>query len=258
MEFARKANLFLSVIGMVTFAGMFLYVTLAPQDFDRRTRNFAVEMVKAELDSRFSAVATSDTAEDISAVAGQFSKRLQERIDSWRGSLDAGTDVFIADVLAAACELDCERRDEARGAVRRFYESSIERYGFALDGLEDIVVGEYQEIMSELRADLKVFSGSTAAAFALALFLSVFRGPAAQHLLPISITLTLTTILAITWYAFGQDWVMAVIYSDYWGWGYTLLLLGLSVLMIDIAANRARVTSAILNALPGGANLSPC
>ncbi|MGB3626759.1 MAG: hypothetical protein WA989_13070 [Henriciella sp.] len=95
-------------------------------------------------------------------------------------------------------------------------------------------------------------------AFALALFLSIFRGPAARHLLPISITLTVTTILAVVWYAFGQDWVMTVIYSDYWGWGYSFLLAGLSALMIDIAANRARVTSAILNALPGGMSFSPC
>jgi len=243
---------------MFVFAGLFLYVTLAPEDFDRRTRDFAVEKVRTELDNKLSSVASSDTAEDISAAAGRYSKQLQDRIDTWRESLDAGIDVFVADILAAACELDCERRDEARSAVRRFYESSIERYGFALERLEDVVVGEYREIMSELRADLKIFSGSTAVAFSLALFLSVFRGAAARHLLPISITLTLTTLLAIAWYAFGQDWVMAVIFDDYWGWGYSLLLSGLSILMIDIAANRARVTSAILNALSGGISFSPC
>ncbi|MGB3626760.1 MAG: hypothetical protein WA989_13075 [Henriciella sp.] len=152
MEIARKVNLILSAIGLMVFAGLFLYVTLAPDDFDRRTRDFAVEKIRTELDDGLSSVASSDTAEDISSVAGRFSKRLQDRIDTWRGSLDAGIDVFIADILAAACELDCERRDEARRAVRRFYETSIERYGFALDRLEDIVVGEYRHVGTSRRS----------------------------------------------------------------------------------------------------------
>ena len=131
----------------------------------------------------------------------------------------------------------------------------------ALERLEDLVVGEYDAVMTELRSDLRIFSGSTALAFGLALLLSVFRGRAAAHLVPISIALTVSTILAVSWYALGQDWVVTVLFNNYWGWAYSLLLSGLSVLMIDIAANKARVTSFVFNTIGngiGGISFSPC
>jgi hypothetical protein len=258
----RAINLTLTAVGAAVFAALLLYIVLAPTDFDQRTRDFAIAVVESRVQESLSDVARSETADRLTEIAGRLSERLEQRINALRDALDAGLDVFIADVLAAACELDCDRRDEARQAVRDFFEDSIARYGFALERIESLIVGEYEETMGELRADLSIFSGGNFLALAFAFGLAVFRGPAAAHLLPISLALTAATALAVTWYVLGQDWVMTIIFNDYWGWAYDVLLAVLALLMIDIAANRARVTSVVLNRVGnvfGGAlSFVPC
>ena len=262
LKHVRLLNLALTAIGVTVFVALLAYVTLAPKDFDHRTRDFAVAKIEAKFDEELGSLAQSDSADKVSAFAGRFSERLQGQIDDLRGSLDAGIDQFIADILASACKLDCERREEARLAVRGAYEATIARYGVALDRVEAMVTGEYDEVMGELRGDLTIFSGSNAALLGFAFLLAIFRGNAARHLVPISFALTGLTALMIYWYIFGQDWVMAIIFSNYWGWTYAIVLGVLSVLLIDIAANKARITSAVLNGLGGvfnsGVSFAPC
>ena len=257
MKAARAINLGLSSIGVAIFAALLLYVTLAPQDFDRRTRDFAIAQVEGKVQKKLESAARSETADRLTSLAGRYSKRLEERINELRGALDRGLDVFIADVLAAACELDCERRDKAREAVHKVFNDAIARYGFALDRLQGIIVGEYREVMGELRADLTIFSASNLLAFVFALILAIVRERAAPHLLPVSIALTGATLLATAWYALGQDWVLTILTSSYWGWGYATLLAAVALVMIDIAVNRARVTTELLNGL-SRLDLSPC
>ncbi|MEM6554889.1 MAG: hypothetical protein AAF642_03390 [Pseudomonadota bacterium] len=259
---ARRINLWLSGSGALIFLAAFLYITLAPDDFDRRAQAFALSQVEQSVDERLSDLANSNAANRLSDLAGRVSGRLQSRIDDARAQLDAGMDEFIADVLAAACKLDCERRDEAAAAVRGFYESSILRNSMALERLQDFIEGQFDSVMEELRADLRIFIGSSGTALGFAFLLALFRGRAAVHLLPISITLSASTLLMIVWYALGQDWVTTILYSHYWGWTYAVVLTVVSVLMFDIAANKARVVSFIMNTIGrlfgGGFEISPC
>ncbi len=261
-EQVRWANMVLTGVGAAVFTVLLAYITLAPEDFDQRTRDFAVVQVRSEVDATLSTAAQSDAADALSEWAGKVSERLQKRIDDMRAALDAGLDQFIADILAAACQLDCERREEARQAVRDYYEDKIERYGVALDRIERVVADKYEDVMDELRTDLAIFSGSNGVALAFAFGLAVFRKRAARHLLPISLALTAATLLAIVWYVFGQDWVMTIIFNDYWGWGYAALLAVQAGLLMDIAVNKARVTSEVFNAIGGmfgaAGDFSPC
>lgn len=256
MHVARILNMVLAGLGMAVFGAVFVYVSAAPQDFDRRTRALAIAEVERRVDDRLDEVARSPAAGRIADIAGRVSPRLGKRADVLRLALERGADDLVADMLAAACRPDCARREAASEALRDYYEATEARYGFALDRLERIVIGEYDAVMGELRADLRIFAGCNFLAMALAFLLAVFRGPASRHLLPVSLALTASTAVAMLWYVFGQDWAMTVVFSDYWGWGYAAWLGLLSALLADVAVNRARMTSAALNAL-GGA-FSPC
>jgi hypothetical protein len=258
----RTVNVVLTAVGAAAFVAFFLYITLAPKDFDQRTRSFAITKVKAKVDDQFSKAAQSKAANKVTEVAGIFSERLEREIQILRDSLDAGVAEFIADVLAAACKLDCERRDEAAKAVTAFYQSTIARHGLALDRMRNLIEGEYYAVMKALRDDLKIFSGSSFVALSFAFLLSIFRGNAAAHLLPFSIALSAATLIAVYWYVFGQDWVMTMIYSTYWGWAYPVVLSVIAVFLVDIAVNRARITTIVLNVigngLGGSVHLIPC
>lgn len=258
----RILNLVLTFIGAVIFVSLFAYVTFAPNDFDQRTRDFAISKVTDKVDDKIRTIAQSDTADRVSDFAGRISDRLRDRVDDLLDDLDSGVDVFVADVLAAACKLDCERRAEAAKNVRTFYQSSILKHTMALERVQDLVEGKYDDVMDELRFDLRIFSGASALALIFALLLALFKGRAAAHLLPVSIALTGSTIMMAIWYLFGQDWVMTILFNDYWGWAYAVVLGALSFSMIDIAANRARITSHVLNfignAIGGAFNFLPC
>lgn len=258
----RQINLLLTLVGVLAFAALWTYIQFAPGDFDQRTRNFAISKIEGDVDAGISSIAQSSTADRVSELAGQFSDSLQAKVDAYRFNLDQGTDVVIADILAAACRLDCERREQARQAIETAFESAIVRYGFALDRVEALVLGEYDEVMNELRYDLSIFTGSNGIALLFAFLLTIFRGRAAKHLLPIALVLTGTTLLMSYWYVFGQDWVMTVIFNNYWGWAYSAVLAILCGFMIDIAANKARVTSFVFNgvgnAFGSGISFVPC
>lgn len=247
----RLVNMVLTFVGALVFTSLFFYIMLAPADFDQRTREFAIGKVRGEVDQQLGDIAQSERVDRLSEFAGSISSRLQTRIDEARDSLDSGTDQLIADILAAACKLDCERRDQAAAAVRGVLKSSILRNQAALERLQSLVVGKYDDVMGELRLDLSIFTGSSAVALIFAFLLSVFRGRAAAHLLPISLCLTAATVIAVLWYALGQDWITTILFSSYWGWTYSCFLGGLSLLMLDIAANKARVTSFVMNGISG-------
>lgn len=257
----RKLNIALTAFGSAVFGALLLFLLYAPESFAQRTAEFAVSQVRAEVDDVIANAAQSEAAGTASAIAGAFSENLQQRIEGLRSGLDSGLDKFVAAVLVSACELDCGRREQARQEVEAFYNSILVRYGLALERVEEIVVGEYDRVMTELSRDVTIFSASNFISLFVAFLLSIFRGPAARHLLPVSICLTLATALAIAWYALGQDWVMTIIFSNYWGWSYLGFISVLLAVLIDIAINRARITSEVLNAVSGlfgSGGFSPC
>lgn len=257
----RRENFLLTALGMAVFGLLSIYLLIAPDDFNQRTRTFAISKVQQETEAALADVAASSSAEEIASIAGVFSKRLESEIDALRRSTESGAPELIAEILAAACRLDCERKEAADEKIRGVFNSLIDRYGVALERARSMVVGEYDRVMNELRADLLIFSASTFAAFCAAFLLALHRGAASVHLFPLSITLTLATALAIFWYIFGQDWVLSIIFSDYWGWSYATLLGVLWILLADIAINRARITTEIINAIGqsfGSFSVSPC
>ena len=218
--------------------------------------------MEEKIDRHLDRAANARAVGKIAEWAGKYSGPIESEIASLRAGLDAGLHDFIADVLAAACRLDCERRDAAAAAIKATFEASIARHGMALARLTAFVEGKYDAVMTKLRRDLRIFSGSSFAALFFAFLLAVFRGKAAAQLLPFSLALSLATLLAATWYFFGQNWIMTVLYSDYWGWAYPILLLVIAVFLVDIAINKARITTWMLNALSNAVGSSiqfvPC
>jgi len=253
-----KINLALSTLGAATFAALLFYITFAPSDFDRRVSGFAVGQVQKRVDADLNRLAGSRTVENASRVAGVFSGKLRQRIDRVQAKF-RDTGPLIVAVLSAACKLDCQKRERARGIIDS-YRASITQYGIALDKINDVVIAHYQATMNRLRTDVKIFAVSNFLAFVFAAALSLFRRPAARHLLPISFALTVATLLAIVWYVFGQDWVMAIIFGRYWGWAYGAFLSVLTLFMVDIAINKARITSVVLDAFgsAAGSAFAPC
>ncbi|NNE83922.1 MAG: hypothetical protein HKN28_08110 [Alphaproteobacteria bacterium] len=248
MRHLRLLNLGLTALGAAVFGAMFLYLSVATDDFNRRARDVAVAEVSERFENTVIRLGQEDRLNSLSRFSEQLSERLEARMEKLRTDLANGIDVFVANILTANCKFDCEKREQARQAVQTFYLERIAQYQITLDRIETAVADQYENVIEELRNDLRIFSGSNFAIFLLAFLLTIFKGRASPHLLPISLSMTVATVVAATWYVFGQNWLMAILFNDFLGWAYLGIIAVITLLLIDIALNKARVTTGIINA----------
>ena len=120
-----------------------------------------------------------------------------------------------------------------------------------------MVENHYHQTLAAVRADVQLFLISNLFLLCFALVLSIFKARAALHLLPVSVSLTMATVLAASWYVFGQNWLLTILYGDYWGWGYLGLVGGMFLLLCDIALNKARISTGIVNTIGSAFNIVP-
>ena len=145
--------------------------------------------------------------------------------------------------------MDCAQRAQLEAIMEDIYQRHLAALNIGLEKLRAIVEHRYHDTLSELRRDILIFLSVNLIVMASALMLALFRGTAARHLLPIAGLLTVSTLIAACWYVFGRTWLWAIIYSDYVGWAYLGILGVLFIFLADIALNRARATSEVLNAV---------
>jgi hypothetical protein len=255
----RVAILIISGLGVVVFASILALVQFAPDDLETRARDFALESVEARIENRLQDENTDRVLAGAQDIAGRFSDRLEGRVASVRAAIDEGLPELIADIIANACEFDCQRRAELTQNARAFFDSYMARYGIALETFRDIVEGEYEEIVEAIKADLTIFSACNLVLLLFIALLAMYRGSASAHLVPFAGLVLFSTFAAASWYLFGQDWFLTILFNNYWGYGYTILLGTIVIFLVDIAFFKAVMTTVVLNTVGAGLfRLSPC
>ncbi len=243
----RRLNVFLSLAGVVIFATALGVLVTAPDRIDRMVQDFAVSQVSDRFQETIAAHQLEDRAGRLKGLAEGLAARFSDSIEAQKARLEAGFDRFVADVLTAACKIDCDRQAAVREDVTAFFEGVLRATEDARAQIEAFIEKEYDEVLAELRRDLKIFCASNLVVFLMALALAVFKGRAGAHLLPISVLLSLATVIATYFYVFNQNWLWTIVFNDYWGWSYLGFVGVLFVFLMDIAFNRGRITTRVIN-----------
>ncbi len=268
----RWVNIWLTATGVLVFGALFWFVHGTPDRFDRAVGAVVVSEVGDRLHAALPGLlgqpaAPGSLVDDFAArLPGQLGQEVSARLSAVEVLSKPDAMEIAWRVLAAVCE--CDRS----GTAPPDLEQVLARVSSSLkidladaraelarteERIRAFALGEYHAALSELRLDVSIFAGTTLALFLAALLLGVFKGQASAHLLPISLVLTGTTLVAGAWYLFGQDWLMTVVLSDYWGMAYPFFAGILATFLLDIAVFRARLTSLVLNGL-GGIPVVPC
>jgi hypothetical protein len=236
----RGINIGLCLAGVLVFGGMLLYLQSLPRDFEGRAQTFIIDEIDEAL--------APDSAMSKLAQLGSGDLALSsDRVEALRENLAASTRNFITLVVEAFCTQDCRAREILETEMLKAHESIQSRLKPGFDALRGMVEAKYHAVFDELRRDITIFLGANLIVLGISLILALVRGRAARHLAPISIVMTLATLLMAYWYVFGQNWILTIIYSDYFGWSYLVFLAIVCLLLADIGLNRARVISEILN-----------
>ncbi|WP_313913925.1 hypothetical protein [Tahibacter sp.] len=249
----------ISLVGTLLFGAALLLSFASPI----RIEAFAQELLKREVAAR---VGDSLSAVERSAV-GQFAQRLAEKHPEQVASLKRQVTQRVVPLVEAVV---AEMRDPAcpcRQKLSQMLDATLPP-GRLADLLQPggrlttFIEGKYAEVRVALLREFRIFTGANALMFALlGVVLYVRRGARSQLLLPVAVLL-LTALSVGYLYLFQQDWLHAIVFSDYLGWGYFVHLAVVGALVADLLFNRARASTSVVNlflsAIGSAATASAC
>ena len=204
--------------------------TLLAAEVERRT----LERLDTVSDSTLAGLARKAMAAHAHETAQlrRMKEALSERVSS---TVDAMADP------ACACRADL--RDQAHAGI----DARRERLADGDARLGALVRSAYAHTAAQLQREVRIFAGTNALVFLALGVIAWWRRAAILHLLVPTVVLLGSVGVSTSFYLFNQDWVRTVVFNDYVGYGYSVWLGILLALLTDILANRARVTTRILN-----------
>ena len=246
------------IFGLVLFGILFTITFVSSEILEESAKGFIKLQIEKEVREKQVTISKSDIAfkaKNLAEKLGFESEKIQK---------DLADDLpkKIASIIASMCGYNCERKKALTQSITSSYLDRLKTIEIAQDTLGDVIKGKYVEIVGNLKFDLRIFLGSNFTMFLILLIVSFTKPKAIAHLFVPGLLLVLATILSSAIYIFGQDWFYTILYSDYMGFGYLAYLAVIFGFLIDVALNKARVTTEVINgianALGSALSVVPC
>lgn len=230
------------------FAACLALLMISPKQFERTALGFAKAEIQSELQARYPGL-------DGDGAVQKGLQRLSEKITRQQGGLqnqiDSDLPDLIAKTIAAYCGCTDQNKIEGRAAnIRAGLKERIGKLGIAQNQITQVIHNKYDQIISALKTDLMIFLVTNLTAFA-AVFAVSFVRREHRGLVVIPGLLLLIAASISSWiYIAEQDWFYTILYQDYYGWGYAVIMGLIFGLMLDIILNQAQVCLNIASNLP--------
>ena len=237
----------IGILGAVFFAAGLVVLTVLPKQFERTALGFAKIEIQTEIQARYPGLGEGKTATGLKSL----SEKLGTRQDRLQNTIGSDLPDLIAKTIAAYCGCTDQKKIEGRAAtIRKGLKARIGKLGIAQNQITQVIHNKYDQIISALKTDLMIFLFTNLTAFA-AVFAVSFVRREHRGLVVIPGLLLLIAASAASWlYIAEQDWFYTIIYQDYYGWGYAILMGFIFGLLVDIILNQARVCLNIASNLP--------
>jgi hypothetical protein len=235
----------LGLAGLILFGGFFGATFVSADAVERVGQTFIKYQVEKEVREKYGRVADSTYGKALGRLKGKYESEAREI----QAALNENLPAKIANVIAAMCRLDCKQRQSIKESIEAGYKTRLAATGGAIDTLTELIRGKYLEIVEKLTRDVRIFTGSNALLFLLVAALAFLKPRAAVQLYLPAIVLVIATVISSGLYLFGQNWFLTILYNNYVGFGYVAYVGVLFGFLCDIAFNKARVTTEIVNAI---------
>ena len=237
----RSVGLF----GIFLFGILFSVTFVSPKVIEASAKGFVELQIEKEVREMHEAAnqsATASKALDIAERLGFERKKIQE-------DLSNNLPEKIASVIASMCGYGCEKKKALAQSIASGYLERIKRIEVAQDTLGNLIKGKYMEIINNLKMDLRIFLATNFLMYLILFSVSFLKPQAIVHLFLPGLLLLIATVISSSIYIFGQDWFYTILYNDYMGFGYLVYLAVIFGVLVDIALNKARVTTEIINSI---------
>jgi len=254
------------LLGIFIFVPLFLFTFADPQLIEASAQSFVEWKLNVETIKKIDSVQIPQENK-FEKLLGNKSKELRKETEIKLASLKQQLKNDVPGILAAEItkmrNLDCECRKKWKNKIRETMDLNIASLEQAKSKLVDFGQVKYMEIIEKLTLDVRIFLGINAVIFIFLLLVSFFKPKAIRHLFLPGILMMISTIICSYFYIFEQNWFYTIIYNDYTGLGFLAYLILVFAILCDIAFNKAKITTEILNGIfnaVGGAvsSFSPC
>lgn len=235
----------IGVAGLALFAVLFGATYLSEDSVERVGQAFIKYQVEKEVRETYVRMADSSYGKALGRFKGKYEAEAREI----QAALNDNLPARIANVIAAMCRLDCKQRQAVQQSIEGGYKARLAAAGGAVDTLTELIKDKYLEVVANLTRDVRIFVGSNAVLFLIVAALAFLRPRAALQLYLPAVFLVVSTMVCSALYLFGQNWFFTILYNDYVGFGYVAYVGVLFGFLYDIALNKARVTTEIVNAV---------
>ncbi|THU01994.1 hypothetical protein E9531_08320 [Lampropedia puyangensis] len=204
----------------------------------------------------------TDANNPVSRAAGAIYARNAESITQYKEMLKARVHAKMAESIAQVRNLNCECRKRWEEWLKDGATTQITLLERANQTISTVIHSTYAQVVEGLKKDIRIFTGVNACMFTLVLALSLFKSRATLQLMIPAGLLVVATLVCTYFYIFEQNWLLTIIHNDYLGFAYLGYLSLVFAFLCDIALNRARITTEIINqilsAIGSAANALPC
>lgn len=241
----RPAILLSSWLGALLFATAFVLSWSHPLLVERAAR----EVIRIEVERRVGQRIDELSDSRIGGFARRALRATGLEIEDSKREIREQLPRRVANLVADMMDADCECR---RRLVASSEAAAHERLA-SLAGVEQRLTGlieaGYASVRLSLLREFRIFTGANAVAFVLLGVTTLVRRKAGLQLLLPVVVLVGAVAVTGSFYLFNQDWLHTIVFGEYVGLGYALYLAVVVACLADIAFNRARVSTQVVNAV---------
>jgi len=250
------------LIGVLIFGALFYFTYGVPGGVEEIAKDFVKERVEEETKEKIDSITLAASESTLGKIALKLMKGREKEIEELKLKLQEKTYEKSAAVIAEMRDLNCECRIKYAQNLKNNIELRISGLEAMNEKLMGFMKFKYMEVVNKLTQELRIFTGSNLAMFAVLLFASFLKPKAIIQLFVPGLLLATSTLICSYFYMFEQNWLFTIIYSDFIGFGYLAYVSGLFLWFCDIIFNKARVTTEIvnmvLNAIGSALQAVPC
>ncbi|WP_345990157.1 hypothetical protein WCX18_04740 [Sulfurimonas sp. HSL1-2] len=240
------------LLGVILFVPLFLLTFSDPHTIEKSASGFIEWKLKNDVDTKIDAIRwpQSQTLKTLLGTKAEaFNLQADAKLAAYKQMLKNDVPAILAEQLFKLRNLDCECRKKWEERLTNYIAFEIATAEKAKEKLADFMQAKYMAIVAKLTLDVRIFLGINALVFILLLTVSFLKPEATEHLFFPGVLLLLSSAICSYFYLFEQNWFYTILYNDYTGFGYLVYLLAVFAMLCDIAFNRARITTEIINAM---------
>ena len=252
----------LGVLGAVLFTTFFTFTYSVPGWVEEVAAEYIEAEARKYVDTTIDSAQLPASDSALGRLAQSLHERNEARIEQMKSDLKNRVYEKWADAIAQVRDLDCECRQKWEDWLEGGLIANIASLDSANQQVSRLIHANYMDVATELKKDIRIFTGGNAAVFILLLLISFVKPRAMTHLFLPGLLLVISTVICSYFYLFEQNWLFTIIHNSYVGFAYLAWLGVVFGFLLDIVLNSARVTSSVINAIAEAIGLAisvvPC